>query len=131
MKTCLVVDDSKMIRRVAGRILKDLKFDTDVAENGQEAITQCKTKMPDAILLDWNMPVMDGHEFLSEIRRDTNLARSVIFILTTSGSEEDRRKAYEKHVSGYLLKDRAGDEFSKKIRMLSLFMDTICFPEEY
>ena len=64
MKTCLVVDDSRMIRRVAGRILKELKFNTEEAENGEQAMNQCRTQMPDAILLDWNMPVMDGWEFL-------------------------------------------------------------------
>jgi len=50
-KTCLVVDDSRMIRRVAARILKELKFETEEAENGQDAIDRCRIDMPDAILL--------------------------------------------------------------------------------
>jgi len=57
-KTCLVVDDSRMIRRVASRILKELKFETEEAENGQDAIDRCRIAMPDAVLLDWNMPVL-------------------------------------------------------------------------
>ena len=56
MKTCLVVDDSSVIRKVARRILEGLDFQIVEAENGEEAIESCKKNLPDAILLDWNMP---------------------------------------------------------------------------
>jgi len=68
MKTCLIVDDSRMIRRVASRILKDLKFNTSEAENGQDALDKCRVEMPNAILLDWNMPVKNGLDFIKELR---------------------------------------------------------------
>jgi two-component system chemotaxis response regulator CheY len=58
MKTCLVVDDSSVIRKVARRILEGLDFQIMEAENGEEAIETCKRQLPDAILLDWNMPKM-------------------------------------------------------------------------
>ena len=69
-KTCLVVDDSKMIRRVATRILQELKFETQEAGDGSEAISLCRSAMPDAILLDWNMPIMDGLSFLKALRKE-------------------------------------------------------------
>src|SRR5258708_40140207 len=69
MKTCLVVDDSSVIRKVARRILEGLDFQIMEAENGEEAIETCKRQLPDAILLDWNMPKMDGYDFLRELRR--------------------------------------------------------------
>src|SRR5262247_1461618 len=69
MKTCLVVDDSSVIRKVARRILEGLNFKISEAEDGQQALDECKREMPDAILLDWNMPVMDGYEFLKALRR--------------------------------------------------------------
>src|ERR1700731_987422 len=69
MRTCLVVDDSSVIRKVARRILEGLDFQIVEAEDGEKALEVCKRGLPDAILLDWNMPVMDGFEFLGHLRR--------------------------------------------------------------
>lgn len=68
MKTCLIIDDSRMIRRVAGRIVKDLGFETTEAINGQDALDKCLIEMPNAILVDWTMPVMDGYDFVKNLR---------------------------------------------------------------
>ena len=64
MKTCLVVDDSSVVRKIARRILEGLDFQIIEAEDGAKALDACKRAMPEAVLLDWNMPVMDGYEFL-------------------------------------------------------------------
>ncbi len=69
MRTCLVVDDSSVIRKVARRILEGLDFQIIEAEDGEKALEACKRELPDAVLLDWNMPVMDGYEFLGNLRR--------------------------------------------------------------
>ncbi|MGY4343318.1 CheY-like chemotaxis protein [Bradyrhizobium sp. LM2.9] len=69
MRTCLVVDDSSVIRKVARRILEGLDFQILEAEDGEKALEACKRGLPDAVLLDWNMPVMDGYEFLGHLRR--------------------------------------------------------------
>jgi two-component system chemotaxis response regulator CheY len=69
MKTCLVVDDSSVIRKVARRILEGLDFQISEAEDGERALEAVQREMPDAILLDWNMPNMDGYEFLRALRR--------------------------------------------------------------
>src|SRR3546814_7210801 len=63
-KSCLVVDDSKVIRKVARHILESMAFAVEEAADGQEALTFCRANRPDVILLDWNMPVMSGMEFL-------------------------------------------------------------------
>ena len=68
MKTCLIVDDSAIIRKVARRILESLEFQILEAENGEQAFETCQSELPDAILLDWNMPKMDGYDFLSVLR---------------------------------------------------------------
>lgn len=68
MKSCLIVDDSSVVRKVARRILEDLDFIVDEAEDGQEAFDKCRQEMPDAILLDWHMPIMGGIEFLKLLR---------------------------------------------------------------
>jgi two-component system chemotaxis response regulator CheY len=68
MKTCLVVDDSKVIRKVARHILETLEF-TSTSGGRPVALDRCQNAMPDVILLDWNMPVMTGMEFLRALRR--------------------------------------------------------------
>ncbi|MEM7569785.1 MAG: response regulator [Pseudomonadota bacterium] len=68
MPTCLVVDDSKIIRRVAKRILEEIAFEAREAGDGREAMQSIKAQLPDVVLLDWNMPVMDGMTFLRTLR---------------------------------------------------------------
>src|SRR3954471_3975582 len=69
MKHCLVVDDSAVVRKVARRILEGLSFRVSEAEDGRQGILACQGGMPDAVFLDGTMPVMDGYEFLKELRR--------------------------------------------------------------
>lgn len=114
MKTCLVVDDSRMIRRVAGRILKDLEFATVEAENGQEALTQCKTKMPDAILLDWNMPIMDGLTFLRSLREEKDGASPVVVFCTAERSIEKITEALDAGADEYVMKPFDSDIIASK-----------------
>ena len=76
MKSCLIVDDSKVIRKVARHILETLEFEVEEAGDGQEALTRCEAKMPDVVLLDWNMPVMSGMEFLRLLRQRGHSATS-------------------------------------------------------
>ena len=83
MKTCLVVDDSSVIRKVARRILEGLDFEISEAEDGEEALTACQQRLPDAVLLDWNMPKMDGYEFLRALRRLPGGDRPKVVFCTT------------------------------------------------
>src|SRR5215470_20366815 len=84
MKTCLVVDDSSVIRKIASRILEDMNFRIIEAEDGSQALEACKHEMPDAVLLDWNMPVMDGFEFMTHLRQ---LPGGDFFIEVTATTE--------------------------------------------
>ncbi|MEL6289172.1 MAG: response regulator [Pseudomonadota bacterium] len=80
MKMCLIVDDSEVVRRVAKAIVEELGFVTLEAENGEQALQQCRSDMPDVIILDWHMPKKDGVSFLEELAQleDGDLPR-VIF----------------------------------------------------
>ena len=70
MKSCLIVDDSRVIRKVARNIMEDLGFEAEEAENGQVALEACQKRQYDAILLDWYMPVMNGIDFLRAMRAE-------------------------------------------------------------
>ena len=69
MKQVLVVDDSPVIRKIARRILEGMNFQTAEAADGQQALSACSFLMPDAIIVDWSMPVLDGFDFMKQLRR--------------------------------------------------------------
>ncbi|MCB1548214.1 MAG: response regulator [Hyphomicrobiaceae bacterium] len=104
MKQCLVVDDSVVIRKVARRILQRLNFETIEAENGQEALERCQSEMPDAILLDWHMPVANGHDFLNGLKSQTSGPRPIVFYCTTENDPIDISRALSAGAHDYILK---------------------------
>jgi two-component system chemotaxis response regulator CheY len=104
MKTCLIVDDSSVIRKVARRILEGLDFQISEAEDGQEAFEACREKMPDAILLDWNMPRMDGYEFLRMLRRLPDGDRPKVVFCTTENDVAHIARALHAGANEYIMK---------------------------
>ena len=104
MKTCLIVDDSRVIRKVARRILEELSFQADEAENGQLALEACRRDMPDVILLDWNMPVMDGMDFLRAIRASQVARQPIVMFCTTENDMSHIRAAIEAGADEYVMK---------------------------
>lgn len=104
MKSCLVVDDSSVIRKVARRILEDLSFEITEAEDGKQALSACESKMPDAILLDWNMPVMDGLEFLSALRDMPNGEAPQVVFCTTENDVGHIARAIRAGANEYIMK---------------------------
>ncbi len=104
MKQILIVDDSKVIRKVAQRILQSLDFITREAENGLEALHACKALMPDAVLLDWNMPVMDGMTFLLELRNLENGLHPKVVFCTTENEVSQITRAVHAGADEYIMK---------------------------
>ncbi len=104
MKSCLVVDDSRVIRTVARRILEEFDFAISEAENGQDALDVCKDAMPDAILLDWNMPVMNGIDFLRKLRGMDTVTQPKVVFCTTENDMSHIRIAMEAGADEYIMK---------------------------
>ncbi|MBB4632895.1 response regulator [Sphingosinicella soli] len=115
MKSCLIVDDSKVIRKVARRILEDLSFATDEAADGRDALEHCRQTMPDVILLDWNMPVMSGMEFLSVLRAEQNGKRPVVVFCTTENDMAHIRAAIDAGADEYIMKPFDRDVIEAKL----------------
>jgi two-component system chemotaxis response regulator CheY len=104
MKSCLVVDDSSVIRKVARRILEGLDFKISEAEDGQQAVEACRREMPDAILLDWNMPVMDGYDFLKALRRLPGGEGPKVVFCTTENDVAHIARALSAGANEYIMK---------------------------
>jgi two-component system chemotaxis response regulator CheY len=120
MKRCLVVDDSGVVRKVARRIVETLNFSVVEAEDGEKALEACKRSMPEAVLLDWNMPVMDGLEFLINLRAmPGGDAPKVVFCTTENGMDHIAR-ALEAGADEYIMKPFDKDIVADKFREVGL-----------
>ncbi|PWR18397.1 response regulator [Zavarzinia aquatilis] len=104
MKTCLVVDDSRVIRKVARRMLEEIGFEVDEAGDGQQALERCGQGLPYFILLDWNMPVMNGLEFLRALRGLPGGDAPIVVFCTTENDIEHIQAALEAGASEYIMK---------------------------
>lgn len=135
----LLVEDDEIDVRAIKRAFRDLRIANPLfeARDGIEALDMLRgtggqpaLPRPFLILLDLNMPRMGGLEFLDEIRRDPELHRSVVFVMTTSAAEEDRIRAYNQNVAGYVLKHSAGTSFMDAVTMLEHYWRVVEFPDK-
>ncbi len=120
MRTCLVVDDSRVIRKVARRILEDIGYEIAEAADGVEALAWCRAAMPDAILLDWNMPVMDGYEFLGNLRRMPGGDQPKVVFCTTENDVAHIARALHAGANEYIMKPFDKDIVRSKFEEIGL-----------
>jgi two-component system chemotaxis response regulator CheY len=120
VKTCLVVDDSRVIRKVARRIIEEMGFDVAEAGDGVEALAWCRSSMPDAILLDWNMPAMNGIDFLRQLRRERGGEKPVVVFCTVENDLEHIRQALDCGATEYIMKPFDSDIVQSKFAMADL-----------
>ena len=133
----LLVDDDKVDAMALKRSFRDLKIAHPVFEtgNGIEALEclrgengRARIPSPYVVLLDLNMPQMGGFEFLRELRRDRELRSALVFVMTTSAAADDRKRAYDLNVAGYVLKHRPGESFLESINKLAAYWRVIEYP---
>jgi two-component system chemotaxis response regulator CheY len=102
--TCLVVDDSSVVRKVARRILEKNGFTVREAEDGQKALDACRAEMPRAVLLDRNMPVLDGIGFLKALRAEFGPDEPIVVMCTTEAAAERIMEGIEAGAQEYVMK---------------------------
>ena len=102
--SCLVVDDSRVVRKVARRILEGHGFAVREAADGQQALDACNTAMPDCVLLDWNMPVMSGIDFLKALRAKYGPDRPPVVFCTTETDMSFIEQAIEHGAQEFIMK---------------------------
>lgn len=133
----LLVEDDEIDAEAVRRAFRRHRIANPVAlaRNGREALEMLRGSedrpplpRPYLILLDLNMPQMTGLEFLGALRADPDLSDSIVFVLTTSDAERDISDAYERHIAGYMVKSKIGEDFLKLIGMLDHYWRMIEFP---
>jgi len=135
--TVLVVDDDELTAELVIRALRkvDGKFNIVPACDGQEALDMLRgleavrVEKPYVVLLDLNMPRLNGFEFLEQLRGDKDLRDSIVFVLTTSDADSDRSRAYHECIAGYMVKSAIGPQFCRLASMLSQYSQTVVLPE--
>ncbi|KQO68816.1 MULTISPECIES: response regulator [unclassified Methylobacterium] len=115
MKTCLIVDDSAVIRKVARRIFETMNFEVGEAEDGEKALSACGKTMPDAILLDWNMPTMDGYDFLRALRKTPGGEKPKVLFCTTENDVGAIARALHAGADEYIMKPFDRDIVTAKL----------------
>ncbi|GJE58650.1 response regulator [Methylobacterium trifolii] len=119
-KTCLVVDDSAVIRKVARRIIETLGFTVSEAEDGNEALKVCAAAMPEVILLDWTMPNMDGYAFLQALRQAPGGTAPKILFCTTENDVGAIARALRAGADEYIMKPFDRDILTAKLEQVGV-----------
>lgn len=104
VKTCLIVDDSRVIRKVSSKIALSLGYQPVEAQDGHEALARCKQAMPDLVLTDWNMPEMDGIEFVTRLRAIPTPKEPVVVFCTSNGEAKDIHDGIAAGADDYIVK---------------------------
>ena len=120
MKTCLIIDDSRVIRKVARQIFESMGYVCDEAENGQIALDACKAKLPDFVLLDWNMPVMNGLEYIRALRQIPGGDKPTVVFCTTENDLSHIQEALGAGANEYIMKPFDADIIRGKLEQLGL-----------
>ena len=119
-KSCLIVDDSRVIRRVARQILESIGFACEEAENGQLALDVCTRKLPEMVLLDWNMPVMNGIDFMRAMRQLPDGQKPLVLFCTIENNLERIQEALSAGADEYIMKPFDADIIRGKLTQLGL-----------
>lgn len=120
---CLIVDDSTTVRKIIRRILEDLKFPCVEAEDGAVAAEICKNKMPDIIFLDWNMPNVNGLEFLKMLRAMSNGSHPKVIFCTTENSMDFIQNGMGAGADEYIMKPFDKTVIQSKLVQLGLLAE--------
>jgi len=115
---CLVVDDSRVIRKITRQIVERVGFDVVEAENGEEALKRCEAEMPVLVLLDWDMPVMTGIEFVGALRRMDGGFRPKVVFCTSKNASVDIHKAFEAGADEFVTKPFDSETLQAKLQRI-------------
>lgn len=120
MKKCLIVDDSSVVRKLARMMIEGFGFHCSEAADGAEALEACKAEMPALVLLDWNMPVMNGMDFLLALRAMKTASDVKIVFCTTENNMPAIQQALAAGADEYIMKPFDSEILQSKFRQVGL-----------
>lgn len=121
----LVIDDSRAMRRVLSKILIELGFSVAEAGNGQEALDRMNTGPVDLALIDWNMPVMNGYDFLRAVRAQPGWSNVRLMMVTTETGIEEMTKALAAGADEYVMKPFTRNDLVSKLGLLGFRREAV------
>jgi len=127
----LLVEDDSIDAKAFMRAMEKLKIGNPVthAKDGVEALEKMQgMPRPNLVILDINMPRMNGLEMLRRLRADSKLRDTIVFVLTTSNDDEDKFEAYNLNVAGYMLKSDMGNSFVRAVSLVENYWKVVEFP---
>ncbi|MFN9002079.1 MAG: response regulator [Alphaproteobacteria bacterium] len=119
-RTCLIVDDSKIVRKVMRKIIEPMGFNILEAEDGQQALDAFKEGGIERVMLDWNMPVMNGMEFLLKLRANTTIAQPMVVFCTTENEFSKIQEALMNGANEYVMKPFDEEIIRGKLEQLGM-----------
>ena len=128
MKHLLIVEDDPDHRLILRTMFEAEGYQCEEAMDGQGALSILSTDQVGLVLTDLNMPRMNGIQFLTELRQDPLLKKTIVFVLTTSKRDEDKAEAYDLNVAGYIVKETAGHDFLELIGMVDNYWRLVELP---
>lgn len=117
-RRALIVDDSRVVRKVSRPILESCGYQVSEAENGEEALARCRADMPDLVLLDWDMPVMTGIEFITKLRGLESAHRPLAVFCTSRSDTSDIVKGIEAGADEYITKPFNDASLKEKLQRI-------------
>jgi two-component system chemotaxis response regulator CheY len=118
MKRCLIVDDSRVIRRVASRIVEDLGFEAEEVADGAKALALSQKRIPDIVLLDWEMPGLTGIEYVKELRKLPGGDAAKVIFCATENDVEQIKLALDSGADEYIMKPFDSDIVRAKFHIV-------------
>lgn len=120
MKTCLIVDDSRVVRTVARRILEELDYSVQEVEDSVAGLQACRESMPDLIFLDWNLPQMSGADFVKSVRGQERGGHPVILFCTTESDPVQVASAVAAGANDCVIKPFDGESIRAKLANIGI-----------
>ena len=122
MEKAMIIDDSRAMRRILGETVRELGFEVSEASNGRDALAKLDNMGPPVrlMLVDWNMPEMNGLEFVTQLRQDERFQGSLIVMVTTERAIDQMLNALEAGANEYVMKPFTKEVIQDKLRLLGL-----------
>lgn len=120
MATCLIADDSKIIRMVLAKIMSNLSFNVLEAEDGEEVVELCQQNEPELIIMDWNLPLIEGIDVLYKIRSQRGIKQPKIIVCSSTIDIDKIKEAIQGGADDFIIRPFDEDIIFSKLAIMDL-----------